>query len=249
MMKKKQIKIPKEVLEKLYIKEGLSIKNIADRFPCGQDTIWRRIKEFGIAVRKQGWYKIKIPKNELKRLYLKDNLSLKTIGKIYGCNKNTIATRLRKFGITVKNKGAIEGHPPTNPKGTLKTTFKKGHKLWTNPQFIEAQRLGRNIKPNKTEIKLYQLLQKIYPNEYKFVGDGNVTIDGLIPDFINSNGQKKIIELFGTYWHREGVDYRRTEKGRREVFMKYGYKLLVIWEDELKNKESVIKKIRAFNEV
>ena len=77
---------------------------------------------------------------------------------------------------------------------------------------------------------------------FKYTGDGSIIIEGKMPDFININGQKKIIELFGNYWHK-----KEDEMIRMEYFNKYGYDTLIIWEDEIKNLEAVKTKLIAFN--
>jgi G:T-mismatch repair DNA endonuclease (very short patch repair protein) len=64
------------------------------------------------------------------------------------------------------------------------------------------------------------------------------------------NGQKKIIELFGDYWHgkeRTGKNKKGVEKERINCFAKYGYQTLIIWEHELKDINIVINKIVEFN--
>lgn len=86
--------------------------------------------------------------------------------------------------------------------------------------------------------------------EYKYVGDFDIVIGGKCPDFININGQKKLIELFGDYWHsmkKTGISKEKHETERREHFKKYGFDTLVVWESELKNKEAVKNKIVEFN--
>ena len=101
-----------------------------------------------------------------------------------------------------------------------------------------------HLSPNKKEQYLDWLLQEIFPNEYKFVGDGSVIIGGKCPDFINTNGQKKLIEMFGDYWHK-GDD----EGNRIFQFKLFGFDTLVIWEHELKNNEieMTIAKIMEFH--
>lgn len=99
---------------------------------------------------------------------------------------------------------------------------------------------------NKSEKLLNKVLLKILPREYKYIGNGKIFIDGLCPDFINSNGQKKIIELYGTYWHNK-VETKKRDKRRLKTYAKYGYKTLIIWEHELKNLEKVKEKIVIFN--
>ncbi|MEK0338471.1 MAG: hypothetical protein QQN41_13665, partial [Nitrosopumilus sp.] len=94
------------------------------------------------------------------------------------------------------------------------------------------------------------------PNEYKFVGKGEFIIGGKCPDFINVNGQKKIVEMFGDFWH--GNKYRflalgdslsKKEHGQQRIkhFAKYGYKTLIIWEHELQNENKLKRKIVNFH--
>lgn len=118
-----------------------------------------------------------------------------------------------------------------------------------NPKHLEAMRKGLHIKPNRLEKTILKLLDTYYPNEWKFTGDGSFTLERLCPDFVNINGKKQIIEVFGEYWHQEKVKvYNQTEKGRTEAFAKYGYKTLIIWGRELKDIDSVLVKIKGFVE-
>ena len=103
--------------------------------------------------------------------------------------------------------------------------------------------------PNKKEWVLNRLLKINFPHEWKFVGNGKVIIERKNPDFININGKKQIIELFGKHWHEESEVQPRTD-----LFAKYGYKTLILWDTELskskrsdapKNKK-LIEKIISF---
>ncbi len=111
---------------------------------------------------------------------------------------------------------------------------------------IKAMFRGLNLKPNKPEKKLISLLNEILPNEYEFVGDGKVILDGFNPDFINCNGQKKIIELYGDYWHNL-PSWKERDKRRLIAYRKLGYKTLIIWEHELKDLDKLQNKILEFN--
>lgn len=117
--------------------------------------------------------------------------------------------------------------------------------LWNDPIHHKKQRrlmaLGNVIKPNKSEIKLMELLESIQPKDWKYVGDGSLVIAGKNPDFINVNGKKLIIEMFGDYWHRND-----SVRKRAAIFRPFGFRTLVIWEHELKNEVEVIKKIMRF---
>ncbi len=97
--------------------------------------------------------------------------------------------------------------------------------------------------PNKQEKYLENLLNRLYPNEWKFVGNGQLIIAGKCPDFVNINGQKKLIELFGDYWHQG-----ENLQDRIDVFKPFGYQTLIIWEKELKDMKQLKRKIFDFCE-
>jgi len=117
-------------------------------------------------------------------------------------------------------------------------------KKYQDPIYVKKMAKAWGIKPNKPESFIINLLNELYPNEWKYTGDFSFTINGKCPDFVNCNGQKKIIELFGDYWHR-GQD----PQDRINTFKPFGYETLVIWEHELKNMNSTIEKIRKFVEI
>lgn len=111
---------------------------------------------------------------------------------------------------------------------------------------------GKRECPNKFEVKLSSVLDQLFPGEYKFVGDGVVMIGGLNPDFINTNGQKKIVELFGEVYHdprccRWEVPVRCTENGRKAAFAEYGFKTLVVWCRELGDAVALEQKLIEFH--
>lgn len=101
-------------------------------------------------------------------------------------------------------------------------------------------------KPTAPELKLLSLLKK-HNLPYRYVGNGAVWFEGYNPDFINVDGAKGIIELFGDYWHTTKIKkWGETEGGKAYHFSKFGFKTLIIWENELKNEKAVVKKIKRF---
>jgi len=118
-----------------------------------------------------------------------------------------------------------------------------------NLEFIRKRLKGLCRKPTEPEQWLIDLISE-YKLPYKYVGDGSVIIGGLNPDFINVNGRKKIIELFGRMWHdtllREN-DWKRSELGRIMAFKPYGFDTLILWDDELDDKDAIVNKITKFN--
>ena len=93
-------------------------------------------------------------------------------------------------------------------------------------------------KPNKMETIVMGLLDDNFPNAWRFVGDGSLIIDRMCPDFVNINGRKLIIEFFGRAWHKSEEETIRIEK-----FSQFGYRTLVIWSEELKDKEKLVSRI------
>lgn len=60
---------------------------------------------------------------------------------------------------------------------------------------------------------------------------------------MNVNGQKKLIELYGNYWHKN-----ENPNNRIKHFKKYGFDTLVIWEKELKDINRLNKKLEVFHQ-
>lgn len=111
-----------------------------------------------------------------------------------------------------------------------------GKKRWQERDFFEKVLRSRNMKPNKSELHLQDILDRHFPGEWKFVGDGQVNLGGQFPDFINVNGKKEVIELFGTYWHSLfDVAKKKTH------YKQYGFVVAIIWEDELKDEIRLVK--------
>ena len=59
---------------------------------------------------------------------------------------------------------------------------------------------------------------------------------------MNINGKKKLIELFGNYWHAE-----EDEGTRANHFNNYGFECLIIWERELQNTYRLTSKLKTFH--
>lgn len=116
----------------------------------------------------------------------------------------------------------------------------KSKERWQTAEFVQKQMRARGVSPNKIELKFEVYLQQELGLSYKYVGDGQFILAGKCPDFINTNGQKKLIELYGDYWHK-GED----PQPRIDLFKQYGYETLIVWEHELEEIE-LKEKILAF---
>jgi len=190
----------------------------------------------------------------------KKKLSLFNIGKELSeetKKKMSLAHMGRKFSeetkkkISVSRKGMTfsEEHKRNISIAKQKMTEKTKERisltvsaLWKNAEYQNKMQKARNISPNKAETNLGNLLNKLFPKEYKYVGDFQFWLGGKNPDFMNINGQKKLIELYGDYWHKDD-----DPQDRIDHFKQYGFNTLVIWEHELKDISTVKSKIKEFH--
>lgn len=103
-----------------------------------------------------------------------------------------------------------------------------------------------SIKPTKPE-RWFEALCAKHGLPYRYVGDGRFWIEGVNPDFVNTNGRKVAVEIFGTYWHdpqrNPSVKYPQTLGGRKQILRQYGWDCIIIWENELEE-ESVLERLR-----
>lgn len=141
----------------------------------------------------------------------------------------------------------------TNPQEHInrsKAAKLNSKKLWSNKKYVERiLKVWRFKKrPSKREIFLEDLLNKNFRNEWIYTGKGTYWLGRRNPDFIHKN-KKKIIELFGDYWHGKkmtGKSNKMVESIRKRHFSKFKFKTLIIWEHELKKPDEIIKKIEMF---
>ena len=127
---------------------------------------------------------------------------------------------------------------------------KSHEKLWQNPEYIAKLIASFHKKPTRPELQLQEILNSHFP-DFKYNGDFRlgIVLGGMIPDFVNVNGKKEVIEVFGSYWHSPKVTHRwkASELGKVMLYNSLGYKCLVIWENELKDTEYTIRKIEQFS--
>jgi len=149
----------------------------------------------------------------------------------------------RKIGVS--NSRRIWTQKMRDRVGTWSSKAMK--KLWKDPKFVYMMQQARNKSmgktgPNKPETRLMNLIEGMFPGHYKYTGDFSFMINGKNPDFVNINGQKKCIELYGNYWHRND-----DPQDRIDIFKPYGWDTLVVWERELKDLESLMAKLKQFH--
>lgn len=100
-----------------------------------------------------------------------------------------------------------------------------------NPEII--RKIRKSKKPTAPEKRLINIIEE-YKLPYKYVGDGTLTIYHLNPDFININGKKKLIEIFGDYYHTTlATEWKDTELGKIMIYNSFGFKCLILWDHDM----------------
>jgi hypothetical protein len=128
------------------------------------------------------------------------------------------------------------------------------HMRWKDPKYIQNVIKGIGEFPfrgiTKPERKLRKLLKPMFGNAYKYTGDGTLWIDGMNPDFAATKGERKLIEMFGNYWHSKrvtGLSKKEHRKQRQLRFAKEGYLCCVVWEKELDDLQKLKQKLKRFH--
>lgn len=201
------------------------------------------------SLRGKGKWANSLPCAEIANRLINTPATTRTIAKEYGCAPSTIKLILCRYTtlelrlkLKFKKQGAsLKGRH--NPK--FRQWFIEHH------QEIQAKAVRALHKhPNKWELKASQLIEKACPAQYKFVGDGTFMIGNYNPDFVNVNGQKKLIEVFGEYWHKgKGLrKWHQTELGRIMLYNAFGFNCLILWANDLekKSEEELVTLVRKF---
>jgi len=158
----------------------------------------------------------------------------------------------QKYLAGIKNRRKLTLEEERSRRDKISRT-ETGRKIW----WIDKIMSKCGTKPNKAELFLDDLIHSV-TNNYKYTGNGKVVIEGKVPDWIDTNGQKKVINLNGLYWHlwkqqknNPGLTKEIVETREKDVYERYGYDCLIIWEDELRetNINTLKEKIIDFDKI
>lgn len=92
--------------------QGLSISEIAKRYNCTYQWVWKALKRNGIQMRPSKWEKYY---DEWARLYVCDKLGTHEIAKLYNCAQTTVRNALVRKGIKLRSYSEAQKgkkHPP-----------------------------------------------------------------------------------------------------------------------------------------
>ena len=268
MSKKYPLLDDKEWLEAKYWGEKLSALKIAKIIGCSRTSVLAALKRFNIPRRSfSEAQKGRVPGNKGKKVSEETRQKMREAQKgekspNYGKHRSeetrkklSDANKGKKLSEETKKKisDTLKGeknhnygkHPSEESRRKMSESTKKN---WQNPDYIKKVFDGLNMKPNELEKKVGGILQKHLPDEYAYNGDFScgITIGGKIPDFVNVNGEKIVIEVFGP-WHDEkymrdhfgdDISWKRTEFGTKAHYSQFGYKCVVFWQEELEREDA-----------
>ena len=124
---------------------------------------------------------------------------------------------------------------------------------WANYSVGARDERVRNIgqgcqrSPTEPEWMTGFCLERHFPKEWAYNGDGKAgfVIGGKVPDFVNINGLKAVIEVFGSYHHDTDVfPNKMTPEELIAHYAKYGFKCLVLWDYECYDSEELVARVR-----
>ena len=115
------------------------------------------------------------------------------------------------------------------------------HPMEQTKQKMREARKNRFYPKHHTKPELiFEDICKKYNLPFKYVGDGSFWIGknpSVNPDFVECNGKKIAVEIFGDYWHSPLLNWKLKERStlthRQRILKKYGWKLVVFWQLDL----------------
>jgi len=165
-------------------------------------------------------------RNPMFKQSTKDKISKLLLGKhLSRAHKNAVSEGVRQSHIDNPNLAKAQKRRWKNKEwreNTIRRIFEASHR-----------------KPNKLEQRYIGFFNdNLLP--FKYVGCGGVIINGANPDFISTNKDKQVIEIYGRHWHMSDGSKRKKR------FAKVGFKCLIVWDKEIDNEYKLLSKIRRF---
>lgn len=99
-------KLDKKTFSQLYLKEYMSLRDIAGMCGISYSSVRHRSIKYGIPLRPKTWRKInlKLTRSVLQRLYVKEGKSSQKISQLFSCSSMTVLSKCKEYGIPIKNR-------------------------------------------------------------------------------------------------------------------------------------------------
>lgn len=216
-----------------YWDEKLTLQEIGDIVGCSDHAVSDNLKKFDIPSRTRSEVRKGRKLSEKHKRKISEALkgeksvcfgkprSEETKRKISEAKKGVV------FSEEHKRKIGIANHNCTEEKRRKLSEARKHQKFPTH-----------HTKPEL----IFEKICKKDNLPFKYTGDGSFWIENMNPDFVECNGKKIVVEIFGDYWHSPLLNRNLKEHGtlnyRKKILKKYGWKLIVFWETDLKREDA-----------
>lgn len=133
----------------------------------------------------------------------------------------------------------------------IKQMSDRTKKSWEDPVKRANMVNGLRMKPSQPERRVMEIIHK-HALPYRYVGDGTFWIGRMNPDFVSLNDHRKVIEIFGKYWHsplfNPNIPESRTADARIDAFKEKGWDATVIWDYEVESPQGeqiILERLRC----
>ena len=129
--------------------------------------------------------------------------------------------------------------------GEKNAMFGKHHTKEALEKMKKARRHQHFPKHHTKPELIFEEICKKYDLHFKYVGDGSLWIGkdrALNPDFIQADGQKIVVEIFGDWWHSPLLNPKLSETAnlnfRKRHYKKFKWHSIFIWETDLVKRDA-----------
>lgn len=162
--------------------------------------------------------------------------------------KQKISQALMNHPVSEESKQKMTASQLARPLPSEETKQRQSEALrrtWQDPYFIarwtEGMSEALRRRPNESELQLQSILDEHFPGEWAYTGDGSTWIGRKNPDFLNNNGRKQVIEMFGVFWHSED-----EVEPLVAYYKSFGFDCLIIWECDVYSEAEVLKRVKEY---
>lgn len=163
---------------------------------------------------------------------------------------------LRQFyaSMTVEERKSRQSHPGPMSEEGRRNVAEANKRKWKDPEYVQTMVEAFHRRPTEPELCLNVLLARHFTGRLVYNGDGrNQTLLVELgykgtrqPDFFGVDGLKGVIEVF-SWWHDPDIFPKRlTEEEMVAEYLSYGWKCLIMWDDEVYSEDFVVRKVSEF---
>jgi hypothetical protein len=195
-----------------------------------------------------------IPLDQIKNMYLNQNMSMQMIATYFNIDVTCIMQRLHSMGIKRTKKEAAKikiseqrsekwlnssrMNGKTQKEETKVKIGQRHKELWKTQEHQNNVIFGIHKEQTKYEHMLEYILEESMPNKWTYVGDSKLVIAGKNPDFIDKEFKRLIIEIGNRNGYNKSI---KELEDRATLFYQNGYLTFYVWNQNLSSGKSTNK--------